>query len=222
MVPLIDVEEGFVCEEVYSDHFLQSLFKCTTFVIHCLYGLYLLHESVGIIHSDISPTNILFSPLHKIWKLNDFDQSLEVQQSLKNPRIAGTKGYVSPESSQSGIFTKASDVYSLGKVIQNVLYTNLLSQFIEYNGKNQNTYEKLISLFEHSMNAMCANNIQERSTVINALKQFYHIIEISDFNIEFSDPILSNIEFILDLEAQKEEKHPQNILKLNSKNQNWK
>ena len=203
MIPLVDTDAGFVCDLVFENRFFGSLVKCTTFAIHCLYSLYVLHESVGVIHSDISPFNIMHSALDNIWKLNDFEQSLEIEKSLSTPRTAGTQGYISPESRQTGLFTKESDVYSLGKVIQNVLYCIILRQFIEYRGLNHLMYEELISKFEHAMNRMCSNNSKQRSTVISALNEFYDIFEISVMGSEVDDLIIERVPFVIELEIKK-------------------
>lgn len=204
MIPLVDFNDGIINEIVYSDNFFESLIKSTIFSVHCLYGLYILHESVEIIHSDISPSNILYSPLDEIWKLNDFDQSMEIEKSLITPRTAGTEGFISPESRESGLFTKASDVYSLGKVIQNVLYMILLRQFMECDRENEKVYERYISHFERAMNKMCSTNSKQRSTVLEALKHFCYILENSKAIQQTDDPILTSVKFIFDKEDHKQ------------------
>ena len=73
-----------------------ALVDALTFAIHCLHGLYILHDIVNLVHGDISPNNILFSSLDNIWKLIDFDRSMPVHESERIKRISGTEGYISP------------------------------------------------------------------------------------------------------------------------------
>ncbi len=136
--------------------------------------------------------------------MNDFVQSVDIEKSLKTTRAAGTKGYISLESRVTGLFTKASDVFSLGKVIQNVLYTICLRQFIEYPRSNHELYETLMSKFECTINSICAISIKQCSIVISALKEFYSIFEYFDLDPNFDDLIIARVPFAIDLEAKKE------------------
>lgn len=96
---------------------VQFILEGATFAVHVLLSLLILHENLGFVHSDISPSNIMFSPAFKTWKINDFDQAMRIEDSLKVSRRGGTSDYIAPESLRSGIFTPASDVYALGQIL---------------------------------------------------------------------------------------------------------
>ena len=119
--------------------FTEKLFESLKFSLHCTYELYILHKVIGIVHSDISPNNILFSSLDNIWKITDFNQSMKIENSKNISRIAGTENYISPTSLANGIFTEESDIFSLGKVIYDHIYFNLLREYVE-EGEGKNTH----------------------------------------------------------------------------------
>ncbi len=61
----------------------------------------------------------MLSTVEFIWKITDFNHSWPIKESLGTFRTAGTIGFVAPESANRGIFTSASDVYSIGQVFHN-------------------------------------------------------------------------------------------------------
>lgn len=74
-------------------------------------------QAIGFMHGGILPGNIMFSPSDDIWKLNDFENSLPIEKSLKIVRKCGSRDFIAPESLKTGIFTKSSVVYALGQVL---------------------------------------------------------------------------------------------------------
>ena len=155
----------------------ESLMEALTFAIHSLHGLYILHEIVGLVHGDISPTNILFSNLHRVWKLNDFDHSLPIGESERTPRTAGTEGYIAPESFESGIFTSKSDIYSLGKVLHDCFVFPFLMKFIEFD--LDDSHKDLMNLFykfEKLIQAMINSNPEVRPNTVDLLNELYSML----------------------------------------------
>jgi hypothetical protein len=161
------------------DNSLDLFYAALKFALDCLYGLYILHEVVGVIHSDISPNNIMYSHLHDTWKLNDFNHSLEVSESLKTKRVAGTPCYIAPESLESGIFSKQSDIFSLGQVFVDIFDFIILRQ-ICVNEDDENITEEIRELgcqFGAIIRSMNNSNPSSRPSIITALDKIFKIIK---------------------------------------------
>lgn len=83
-------------KDLQCENFIDTFVECVMFATHCLHGLYLLHKVLGVIHSDISPANIMFSNRHNVWKISDFNQSMGIDESNRTRRTGGTLNYVDP------------------------------------------------------------------------------------------------------------------------------
>eukprot|EP01018_Ginkgo_biloba_P000555 Gb_27433 [translate_table: standard] len=88
--------------------------------MECAEGLVYLHEfpDGAIVHRDIKPTNILLSESGQA-KLSDFGVSKLIASNITHvsTEIKGTTGYLDPEYFSVGHLTEASDVYSFGIVL---------------------------------------------------------------------------------------------------------
>lgn len=96
-------------------------------------GVEIIHNR-GDLHRDIKPSNLLqfkYTTGERI-KLTDFG----LAQRPDNPSGGmtcspyGTKGYIDPVAEATGIFTKESDIYSLGKTIRELLTGNREPMFL--------------------------------------------------------------------------------------------
>eukprot|EP00759_Apiculatamorpha_spiralis_P006793 PhF_6_TR1405/c0_g1_i2/m.2442 len=89
-------------------------------------GVFHLH-SLGILHLDIKPQNIVLMQEEGAWvaKIIDFDTSSseEDRRETTKTRILGvTAGYMAPELVRNGDYGRYSDMYSLGKVLEYMLF----------------------------------------------------------------------------------------------------
>ncbi|CAM0878113.1 unnamed protein product [Alopecurus aequalis] len=85
-------------------------------------GLLFLHE-MRILHLDLKPANILLDH-HMVPKIADFGLSRclgEDQTRAITENLHGTLGYMDPEYLRSGQIAFASDIYSLGVIIMEIL-----------------------------------------------------------------------------------------------------
>jgi serine/threonine protein kinase len=105
-----------------------------------------LHNKAKVMHRDLKPANILLDKDGKI-KLGDFGLSKKLQQKLNKKNIKqdiqndmcflnrrrdshnihskniGTKSYASPEQLNASIYNEKTDIYSLGLIIFELLYS---------------------------------------------------------------------------------------------------
>jgi hypothetical protein len=96
---------------------------------------------MGVIHRDIKPGNILYSPEGEI-KVSDFGASFQEQLAQDTTQLTGigSPAYMSPEQIRLEDITHHTDIYSLGVVMY-----KLLTGRLPFNASNQLalTYEIL-------------------------------------------------------------------------------
>jgi len=177
-----------------------------------------------LVHSDISPWNIMYSETTKTWKLIDFDQSRFTSESLTDSRVAGTKGYIAPESEETGIFTEKSDIYSLGKVFLEVIDSILLNQIhsVESDDEDDETIARIRSIepiamkFSNCINSMIQSDPSARPSAIAALRTVYGLFE-STFDIP-DQLIFHSIESRLKIDqSDKERRSKQEVEEISEK-----
>jgi serine/threonine protein kinase len=83
-------------------------------------------HSKGIVHRDLKPANIMIGPFHEVYVLDwGIAQDLNSPQAQVHPDdkkvIAGTPRYLSPEQARCRQLTPASDQYTLGLILQEIL-----------------------------------------------------------------------------------------------------
>lgn len=81
---------------VHTD-FDLNLLDAAEFTLAILNCLHILHDKLKFVYSDIFPPNIMYCNYNEIWKLNDFDHCLPIEESIATKRTAGTPGYTKPE-----------------------------------------------------------------------------------------------------------------------------
>ncbi|MBN2573490.1 MAG: protein kinase [Deltaproteobacteria bacterium] len=72
-------------------------------------------QPLGLVHRDISPSNILLSYAGEV-KLSDFGVAKRKTDSSVVPSLKGELGYISPEQARGAPTDRRSDVFSLGAV----------------------------------------------------------------------------------------------------------
>jgi serine/threonine protein kinase len=77
--------------------------------------------SVGIIHRDVSPGNILIDEAKGFVKLTDFGVAAQMSQTQPKIEIAGKVPYMAPEVLTNGTVDARADLYSLGMVFYELL-----------------------------------------------------------------------------------------------------
>ena len=83
-------------------------------------GLSYIHKR-GIIHNDIKPENIIVSKDFDVVKLTDFGYAEKLRGFLKSHSLpGGTERYMAPER-KKGNYDFRSDIYSLGRVFEELL-----------------------------------------------------------------------------------------------------
>lgn len=91
LLPLVHYCNSRLSPIIQCPHPLDSMFACIKFSVDCLMGLHLLHDHMRLVHSDISINNIMYDIEGDCWKIIDFDQTMEIDESLSNSRKAGTR-----------------------------------------------------------------------------------------------------------------------------------
>ena len=76
-------------------------------------------HKAGIIHKDITPSNIIITEDHKV-KLIDFGIA-RIPDSKNDTEILGTRGFVAPEIRSDLPSSYTSDIYSLGCILNYML-----------------------------------------------------------------------------------------------------
>jgi serine/threonine-protein kinase len=118
-------------------------------------------EPLGIIHRDLSPSNILCSGEGEV-KLSDFGIAKAVTYSSVFYRVRGKVGYMSPEMARNQPLDARSDLFSLGVSI----YETLIGERI-YTGDLNTPPDKIYAQVVPRLEAKCADLPTELQGVLD-------------------------------------------------------
>ncbi|RIB12196.1 kinase-like domain-containing protein [Gigaspora rosea] len=95
-------------------------------------------HSQGLIHRDLHSGNILQDNLDNAY-IADLGLSISVNKALESGRhgVCGILPYVAPESLDRGQYTTASDIYSFGIIMWEILYGKSVSYNQEFGSQLQ-------------------------------------------------------------------------------------
>jgi serine/threonine protein kinase len=123
----------------------------------------------GLFHGDIKPNNILVAPdqspkiidfsLLNLRKAMDESEAPRGNKDVNTGKF-GTPGYMSPEQEKTGIINEATDIYSLGIVLKQLIYGLKFDKSSESN----TIYKKLDQIIEKATQVMPENryaNVKE-------------------------------------------------------------
>ena len=116
--------EGQSLEEIIDRQGIISPELTAKYSIQICNALEVAHKN-NLIHRDIKPQNIIITPDGTV-KLTDFGiaKSL-IEDNTKTLNILGTAYYISPEQAQGKTLSYATDIYSLGIVMYEMLTADL-------------------------------------------------------------------------------------------------
>lgn len=78
----------------------------------------------GIVHRDIKPDNLFYSPETGGYKLGDFGVAHYLERPTEGNGRAGTLTHMPPEVYQGAPFTMGADLYALGMILYRLLNDN--------------------------------------------------------------------------------------------------
>jgi hypothetical protein len=162
----------YLVKRNYSGKDIDMTFErqCITGIIN---GMKYIH-SKNIIHRDINPNNI-FLDKYMIPKIGDFGLSTKIgydnQETIMSSEL-GVKLYVPPEYINEGIYTKKSDVYSLGIVIFEIMHVfttdieriEIIQKLREHKYVNQELMTKYSKYCEY-ISKMIVNEMDKRISI---------------------------------------------------------
>src|SRR5919197_6318649 len=118
---VFELVEGRTLKEVLDEEGRLPLARALEIAIQVARGLGFAHEH-GLVHRDVKPQNVILNGDGRA-KVTDFGiaRSRDIQGVTQTGMVLGTSNYVAPEQAQGGKVDRATDVYSLGVVLFELL-----------------------------------------------------------------------------------------------------
>jgi eukaryotic-like serine/threonine-protein kinase len=113
--------DGKTLKDCLDEHGRMPVRRALELAIEVARGLAFAHDH-GLVHRDVKPQNVLLNGDGSA-KVTDFGiaRSLEVQGVTQSGTVLGTSSYIAPEQATGRAVEPATDVYSLGVVLFELL-----------------------------------------------------------------------------------------------------
>jgi eukaryotic-like serine/threonine-protein kinase len=118
---VFELIEGRTLKELLEEEGRLPVGPALEIALQVARGLAFAHEH-GLVHRDVKPQNVILNGDGRA-KVTDFGiaRSRDVQGVTQTGMVLGTSNYVAPEQAQGGKVDRATDVYSLGVVLFELL-----------------------------------------------------------------------------------------------------
>lgn len=198
-----------LAELIDSKHYI-SVEQFEQLVIELSSTLQKLHQN-NIIHKDIKPDNIVLGK-EGVYII-DFNISRTYkEEQTRDTKLYATEGYASPEQFGFSQTTVKSDVYSLGKTIEELLaitilepsdynfYIELIDKMIELDPDKRISLDEFINQFtdsfeeesEEQLNKQTNSKLPKYIQSIKSIKSFLNSGQEKGMNFKFAGLIINN------------------------------
>ena len=162
--------EGITLKQTLCQHSQLSESTTKNILFNILVVLERIH-SLGIVHNDIKPSNIILRQRDRLPVLIDFGIAAKVSNNSRSAIVAGTPGYMSLEQAR-GESTVNNDFYSLGMTAI-CLLTGRSPQTIDFNNCRDNFWQQTKTAFEPNLVA-----IIDRAIALEPTQKFHSAREM--------------------------------------------
>src|SRR5205085_4309758 len=118
---VFELVEGRTLKELLDEEGRLPVRRALQIAIQVARGLAFAHEH-GLVHRDVKPQNVILNGDGRA-KVTDFGiaRSIDVAGVTQSGTVLGTSNYIAPEQAKGGEVEPATDVYSLGAVLVELL-----------------------------------------------------------------------------------------------------
>ena len=147
----------------------------------------------------------MFSDKYDSWKFIDFEYSMDINLSRNTKRHCGTRDYIAVESQESGIYTESSDIFSLGTIFLNYIWSPMIYRIGNRSSLRSKTLQSLINEFERIIFQMTKSNPKERPSAFDAMMAMFEIVQkLPRTCFDFSHPAFERINILYEEKKQLE------------------